>query len=501
MYNVSMRYFVIIFIMFLSFSVASQKNVDLRSEFGPLSDQGNMGFCSAFATADLLSFWLNNNAGFKESKNKDTCLEPNMVSGLGTAISFNNYRRFYVNPYLFEAKKMITEAGSPQKALNQLDTKIKGLENVIESKYDFYDQIISRQKGVKTSPADVATKTYLIQTTEEIYRELWAAQGLKSFIGDFAISGTTMEHETIPFHVPDRICFNKDVAMTKRDPKAEYCDLRLQIRDFFTDLDRLRIDGRDKEFVLGKAKKIFPNVRAKYTNKMIKKLLKEPDNDVLKKLTNKSCKELGSLVKKTYPKPIEFPLKEDKSNIEELFSVIDKRLDAEQPVYIMYFAHFYYPYGEGIDYENLSIWDDSHSSSIVGRYHDFYFNEPVYIIRNTWGANACECLKESFIYTSPELINDTYTEFYANPVVNQKKDFSQVAIQLYESNKDKYKKEAPFDCDKGYFLVRKSVLAPVILKVSYYESTDKLPEKPKKVSPYILSSLAQSQPHNHRRGL
>jgi len=491
----------------------SQSNVDLRGEFGPITDQGNIGFCGAYATADMMSYWLNKKIGFKNTA-KDTRTKENMVSGLGVALVFNNDQRsdrLYQNKSVVkDAKKMVAEAGGDtQKALAQAQKKVETLQQAVYSAIESTTpQTASIEADNRTTTTENATAT--VRTAESTGQSPKGAgmvpeEDASVSIGNSmqkkweefvhacdvlnAISSPPTEAEGIYFHTPNKICFEKDIASPPKQEKAEDpCDASSQVNELFSDLNKLKVDPKNKKTMADSIKSIFPKVKSRYLAKLIKKFSKKPTFDALRRLTDKSCKNITSIMSKDYPLPAPQIVvqEEDRANVGDLFAGIDERLDAGEPVFIIYDAkllYFYSSYGESSDDEspdNISSSGTAHASTIVGRLYDFWWNESSYIIRNTWGAESCECLKKAYVYTSDSLQKNIRDSFYSNPVINQNKDFGTLVVETYEANKEKYDNEVPFKCDKGYYLVRKSILGKYLYTVDYYVPLiGKLPKPPK----------------------
>lgn len=500
-------------------------NVDLRSEYGPLRNQGDMGFCASYSTADMLSFWLKKYAGI------NTTQPGNMVSGLGTALVYNNYRRTLnlstKEDAVKEGKKMMAAAGGDsQKALAEAQKKLDVIkkqldviyeqENKYTKEYGSYtvginpqqelatqqlaaDAAGSPQKKVVVTPQNLTSQKLSELKQEEMkltieYQHVAEASN--------AIAGfSSTEPEGSDLNTPEKICFEKDVASpTIQESSDDPCNSMLQISALFGELDQLKIDPKNKESVTNNIKNIFPKAKATYVKRLMNKFSKKADFDALSRLSDKSCKNISDIMSKNYPKPVSLFKKPEINDQSEsgtvimgpeygmtadgLFKIIDDKLKAGEPVFIGYDAKSLYyptlPTGDQQPSDNpfANLIPQTHASTIVGRLYDNQANEPVYIIRNSWGIDACECLRKANGLTSTLLVNDTKDAYYTNPA-NQNKKLSSIAAELYDANKEKYNNEALFKCDKGYFLAKKSVLEQYLYEIGYYIPVNDLKELPK----------------------
>jgi hypothetical protein len=481
-------------------------NIDLRSEFGPITDQGDIGFCGAYATADMLSFWLNNKTEFKNTI-KDTRTKENMVSGLGVALVYNSDsgRRSDLlsknEDVVKDAKKMIADAGGDsQKALAQAQKKADELQKEIDDATASNKTTILQQfaalanQNQQTVPGPNTPSVALSQITVDKNKSIPTKQDELNHTNDIintlsphSPDSPSTEPEAIPFHTPNKICFEKDIPTpSKQENTDNPCNASSQLRELFGDLNKLKINPNDKAATISSINGIFPKAKKRYLEKLIKKFSKKPDFDILHRLTDKSCKNITAIMSKNYPSPAPPTVARiNHANIDELFTVIDERLKMGEPVYIAYDARLYFSPDDdssSLDAISQSLLH-SHASTIVGRWYDFTSNESLYIIRNVWGAGACECFQKAYVYTLSSLNNDTAAILYSSPVINQNKDYSDLAIRLYGANKEQYDSEVPFRCDKGYFLVKKSVLGKYLQKIDYYTPVEKLPKQQKLPEP------------------
>jgi len=428
-------------------------DVDLRSELGPIRDQGDMGFCVSYATADMLSFWL------KKYADINTVQPKNMVSGLGVAFVLNNEKREGMLYDIKEAKRTI--AGDPQQVLTETQNKIDELN----------------KKLSETPETTVATPE-----KKKMWGKLSEARH-KAFLAKRLLNANEPEGEL--FNIPDKICFEKDIpSPPEQKDNNDPCNNKIQLQELFGGFYNLKIDSQNQKAITKQIQNLFPTIRTKYVKRLIKKFSRNPDFDAIHRLTDQSCKNLNDIMHKNYPSPRTMHLADeviyDKGDIvantmDEVFKVINERLDAGEPIGIGYDAALYY-YPSPTIITNIYI---NHESTIVGRLYDTTSGEYIYIVRNTWGTDACSCLQRSYAMSLPSFRDDIIQDYCSNPVANQSRSYSDTAEKLYNANKEKYTSEIPFSCDKGYFLVKRSVLEQYIGNIDYYVPVEKLP-KPEK---------------------
>ena len=415
-------------------------DIDLRSSFGPIRDSGDMGFCAHHAAADMLSFWLKKYAGI------DTTQPANMVSGLGVALAYNNEAR----AILSDLEKKHT---TPEKALAEAKNDVDVLKGKL------FEATTNKKNTAKLSKE--------LNKAENKYLIIYSLTVLN--VKDGAFNGAEPEGGALT--APEKICFEKDVPSLPASLKAKYvddpCGNNIPLKELFNALKGLKTDPKDKDAVAKDIRSLFPKIREKYIKKQIDKYSKKDNYDVLQRLIDKSCKSLDDILVKNRPVPVE-PIESDKFDpikIAVLFDYIDEKLEAGEPIFISYKVDFYFP----ADSVDKSAQLQSHASTVVGRVYDDQTGEFAYIIRNVWGPDSCECHQKYYILSLASFENDLAVYYYSNPVINQSKPYSDpIFTELYAANKEKYNSKVPFKCDKGYYLVKKSVLGKYLLDVDYY---------------------------------
>ncbi len=478
-----------IFITALAWPLCAE-DVDLRPEFGPMRDQRGLGFCYAYATADLLSYWLNNTMGFKNNPKKDTRKKDNMVSALAYALSFNRIN-------MLEGKRNIKKYRKELKALaSKLDEQQKNLDIAVDKilKSNYEALIINRKllamedKDSETCGFTFSNECYFDQ---EQYDEL-VSKMMEILYGypeyeKAANDYTRSELALVSLEKQERkeeeggdldpeldlksvgICFEREVNSEGgqySDPSWTYKEPLLYYPEDF-------LKESYGVYSTGSAPKntniIFPKVKDRIVKRAYSKYYKKKDDfDPIAKLLKKSCGSKRLLGKKA---PV-IKVSDDLSNI---FDLIDKQLDKKNPVYMGYNALVFV--------SHPSLWGDSfwsHASVIVGRLSDSKDGSKEYIIRNSYGAKACETDHKNYFGLRQEDVEKEILAIFDNiekkcPSNNERSFESCKSSIVSDSNikEEKLEEEAPrpFRCDpQGYYIIKKETLAKAIIDIAWLEN-------------------------------
>lgn len=475
-----------IFITLIALPVSAQ-DVDLRPEFGPIRDQRSLGFCYAYATADLLSYWLNNSMGFKNNPKKDTRKKENMVSALAYALSFNRIN-------LLEGKRNIKKYRKELKALaSKLDEQQNKIDIVVNKILQTnYEALIINRKLLAMEDKDSETCGFTF--SNECYFDQEQYDELVSKMMDILYSYpeyekaandyTRSELALVSLEKQERkeeeggdldpevdlksigICFEREINSeggeyfeTYKDPITYYPE------DFLKESYGAYSTGSAPK----KVDVIFPRVKDRIVKRAYSRYYKKKDDfDPIAKLLKRSCGSKRLLGKKA---PV-IKVSDDLSNI---FDLIDRQLDRKNPVYIGYNALVFV--------SHPSLWGDSfwsHASVIVGRLSDSKDGIKEYIIRNSYGVKACETDHKNYFGLRQEDVEKEILAIFDNIEKkcssNNERSFESCKSNIIsDSNIEEKKLEEeaprPFRCDpQGYYIIKKDILAKAIWDIAWLEN-------------------------------
>lgn len=276
--------------------MCSTQNVD-TSYMGPVRDQDDMGWCYAYATADLISF---------HAKKR--------VSAVDVAILNNNFSKSAIHDrinysrdveLIYNFRSFFTEHGSSPDAL------------IDETREQLYDSV--RKGGITSEAMKVALQK--------------------------------------------GVCLEKDMPSTFTDTGIPLSQ-RLQSAVNF----QAGVDGRHSCLDhLGMAASIFTNLNREQIEDVARRT--SPDF-MLFELRQKNCKEKVFL-------PDKKPLRLNRQNDEQMFSIIDDQLNKKQPVVATYQVNMLQKGRSGV-----------HISGIVGRRFNDKTGRCEYRVRNSWGPHT-----------------------------------------------------------------------------------------------------------------
>ena len=374
-------------------SLNNKADVDLRSEFSEvIRDQGDIGFCYAHSTADMLSFWLNTRLGFKEG-DRDTRIEKNMVSGLGVAIMNNTNKRLDLIDDIHEAD-FFENKNNTKTELNAINPKLA--EQLQQELSDYYNGRSAKMK----------------------------------------------EPEGGYLFLPENICFESEI------PSSKYTK---PIKTVFQEL----YTSKNVETVMADLESIFPDVTGDQLKEEFDDVDSEDALQLLSTYPSTNCKKTSDLLKDNMPRLA--------STKNDLFQVIDSVLDEQKPVFIIYDSKIYRYSTSKLAGMQIR---GSHTSTIVGRLYRPDYDEPLYIVRNTWGNKSCLKNYKKFIMNTREF-KMRWLEVF-DPVRDQS-NAKYLKEKLYDKEQNNYKTIVPYECDDlGYYLVKKSHLQKGLFSVSYF---------------------------------
>jgi hypothetical protein len=463
---------------------AGDSDIDLRSEFGSIRDQGQMGFCNSYAAVDLLSYWLNNSAGFKNTK-KDTRIKENMVSALAYALLYhikqNNPKTEKYNLAMLHKKVKQASNKVDKITENIYKTNLKAIEiqkeieqsSTESENSNLYDQL----QNILKSNKEYETATTEYEKTMSDLMEISIPE-----IPFFYEDQETGNFATIEDLSDMTICFEKEVSSIglvsiKKDSEIVSYSNSDIIYSLQMTCAKNAINFRDKNKEDNKAfiqeiKILFPNIKTR----------------VIKKIMDQSQKS-------TYQKPISFFLKKNcdlnrklgkRAPVIKHYSVnqgikvlnwIDIALENKKPVPVFI---IYNPDVFSLRWQSL-FNDAVHASVVVGKLKNPDTKKTEYIIRNSWGESACKSEYESYygltIGQEQELeqeLIDIIAQKCKCDDPDKEKCFKKYADENAEKAKElALKAPRSYRCENGYYIIEKDALEQVISDVAWLEDPDK----------------------------
>ena len=420
-----------------------------------MRDQGALGFCYAYSSADLLSYWLNQH-GFRNTDN-DTICEENMVSAVGLAVSGNKEKRDAL------IKKFNDYLATP-KASPELRDKIISANNEL-------DHLDEQGAQIWQDVINGVSKDHkVLRLRKRILKDL-AGKDLEGFIFSVSFDKTplTKLHDELYDLVENSpemkniVEINRKIAENlqgyyKELGGAMLYDVKVQLQEpeggeTIDTLDMALANGFCFERDLSSNqlnRALFDNYYSPLQSAASKVL-----NDPIQDLYNKSCKPYV-IPENIRPSVASFLYKD--------FSGIDEQLNKRVPVEISYDADVFY-YGGML----TPFWKQAgHSSLIVGK-----LDTGEYIIRNSWGSGTCEEILAGY----KSLTEEQVLELAATDSDVGKTCFGlhKIESKCIEMLKERYselasKSEKPYRCDEyGYYIVKPEHLGKYIHDFTYLE--------------------------------
>ncbi len=484
--------------------IKNEKNIDLRYKFGPIMDQGTMGFCYAFSFADLISYHLG------QTKLIDTTKKENMVSALGLAMLYNNeergmnFRTYELYKSMLKNPKLERELEQKKKKLKNLQIKYEEIVHKAEEKdLEFidlkkqekelcvnnhynYDCIGVREKMYARKEIILEQiKQQIDPITKEINqlsRDIAALESIKEFknkeLKEQEGGWPTALYNVI---LENGFCLEKQISSDRyANIEADF-----EIKTFPTNIAGL--NSLDHNVYSSKNSNIFEDVNAakerkttqkelnkttervsatfnlpeKKIKRIIRKSKRKPSFDAIETLYNSACTphklDDFSLSGKWSDK---FNLQETPGKIgennKELLDIINSELNKNNPVYISYNTRLFL-------YPNPNYFEEqinSHASLIVGRKYNYANQRYEYIVRNTWGPKSCDRAYEAF----DPLVAKDYDDCRNTNTIEGSVDFDKMMSCLEDK---KSKAIRPFSCDLGYYMVEQESLARSLNYIFY----------------------------------
>jgi len=471
-------------------SLFAQDNIDLRPEFGPIRDQGQMGLCGSYAAADMLSYWLNNSPNFSfKNTGLDTRTKENMVSGLGYAFAYAAMQNSSaLSPKKHNFKRILKQVEDSSKKVNKIwkehhdaNTAVKAIE----------DEIALKEKAGNTSTDEIWKLKQKIADllqpeldSDEQYKKALVEQG--NAIGRLSevqfspLLAKADEGGDLFYDLSGvGICFEKEISsdssLTEED-KAEVgsdldvIDIRLVISPLCVESAQGKgaLDENRKKLLQKSIKTVFPNLKKRTVDKAVFRSSKFYFKDPVPYLIKKACRFNRVLGDKA-------PVVKCENDVGTgLIKFIDTQLENKRPVYIAYNSSvFRTPTKSNFSEEGL------HASVVVGRLKTDA-KKMEYIVRNSYGQNGCTGEYKSYYQNLTEeqeknLQKEFQEKLDKNCPCTQSSEYEETCVQKYvneyyeERDILRHKVDRPYRCENGYYIIGKEAFEPVLVSVSWLE--------------------------------
>ena len=407
------------------------QNVDLRSQLGPIRDQDSVGWCFAFSTADLVTHWMSLHKEELGMGDIDFTQKDNMVSAAAVALTYNSYSRpgfSRLDLYRDQLRReeLNIEIGRNEVELSQrvrqlysgderltrlqgeLDQLLEEMARSTEHGRSMRDRRLHLESELNELGGPLLARDSVVQ---ELKATLAGLQEELSKLSAYAEPNGGLLSKALRSVLENGIFFERDIHSDDyehfsldgviemiyqyplRELPCEGCNEAEAISQLFALANLEQIDAILQEGFVG----VDP----------VKELL-----------------EISS--DRFYFSPTVRPrlMREEhrsESRSDGSFAWADQILESGNIVEVSYDASClkFVPNDR----------NSSHSSSLVGKRYNCELGEPEYILRNSWGEQACQ------------------------------RDYQyQLGSRLKSMSLEEAIADLPFTCDEGYYIIRKSVL-------------------------------------------
>lgn len=460
---------------------------DMRSEFGPLRDQKDSGWCYANATADLLQYHLRNNNFIPKTslgKISDLISAPQYAIEHSRLSSKNLYGeanaplQSYFNSEKLPKQELIeklnkiaahtTLDGEDYKIREGLLTELKksvGLKddrndfcsNSKQSKNCYYlteqellqDLKKCRKSDCKTlNELDTQLKKISMKSSEMFHKYIDKLQELISALdeqkkyGGFP-NGGDLNEAVLQSMIRQGVCLEKDLPQNSND-NADENSFRLKYL-----IEQLAYSVRDNNNL---------ELRDCYARQLLPFVVDKNISDILNKLSSSLIDLDEILIKNCQKNKIKMnhePIEVKVRDLEISISSIDNSLQSYKPIFMVYDPQrAYYVSSNG------NPFTPSHASLLVGKVkctRDNGQSEDYYVLRNSFGKNLCQEKKEEQVLyykkTNSYFLDKCIANLKNRPMTAKQKEIFCVETSLIGTD------EAINLCDKnGYQLITKSRL-------------------------------------------
>lgn len=478
------------------------KEIDLRSEMGPVRNQGGLGWCYGFAAADLMTHYLYKKGAISKVD------QDNMVSALSVSADNNREYLKHYNPekelvnnkYVAEKKAMAEEEKKKWEATkkNFLE-KIDVAKNIIVKLNPFkenrpvspsvsvstptptpipQEKKLSVPKQMKTSDFiswdDVDShrdyaKRFVIprEDRKKIWEEAKKTGSFTKALERYYDSLKEMKAAELAKNGVSTFANGGYVSLAIESAKNSFCtesevrsgDIGIERFDLKSMLDSIYDLGGKKEniscSVLNNIHNIFPKLKLE---EIFSVLEEEDRNNAYEILVQKSCKRKLSLNSdepqiEGWTLPLGYADNESiaaEAQI-ELLKRLDHVLDTGTPVSITYFSRF-------LNTVN-GPKEGQHASSIVGKRINPKTCKEEYILRNSYG-QGCALYRK---------INPDYVKCIAEANKVTKEKLKNKMKSICDQNNTPTYINPRVSCEDGtgYLFVEKDELAKNIFGMTY----------------------------------
>jgi hypothetical protein len=403
---------------------AGFQNKDLRNLFGPIRDQGQYGWCNAYAAADIAQAVMERDTG-------KSVAALDKISPLGLGIDGNSpSRNEQYEKYFKQLKSYQKIDSSEEKAALEKSTSDKsdlsepnGAVNGTSLQW-ILDHGACTEKEVRSS--------YLMNG------DVYDSSGLpeKPLHADFYKFSESLE------------------SYTKDRNSASLCD----------------------------AAKIGSQVFNKNMDEVAQVISASAKNEVapLTGLINSFCKPKPILSKDQYR--VQTTLVGVPKTADEIIKEVDSQLDKDNPISLGFDSNFI-----SGGPEVMKGQDGGHVAVIVGKTWNCETNKPEYIVRSSSGSASCDSDKDSYQtvpFNDPRSValdnkSEACSDACGDCTMSDEKEKKSCADR-YKACRDKCSNEnqvafrklngpAPFRCENGYFIIPADEIKKSMHSISYFE--------------------------------
>jgi hypothetical protein len=407
------------------------KTQDISEEFGPVRDQDSLGWCYAFAAADLLSHYIRKEGGeilkSKDDRKMDVTAPENRVSPTAMSIQYNKK---------YKDRDLYTK-------------KTKGQDYHEYEDEEFLGEGGKMHWALKHSMRKFCTEAEMPSGDFEYVPTSGCTEKESGDCQLYGLLATVFQHDE------------------GKEGDEAWCSAVKAAQEIYGDMP---IDDIWKVFK--------GSHRTKVLNRLRKKRCK---HKVRKRFRPKIVEDHVNQGKKGKDGLYTLSPKNDK-----LFNMIDKQLDKQLPIGISFYSGFL---------KGKNEHEGSHAVVVVGKKYNPKTCEVEYKLRNSWGATGCGSIKTEDeiednsgmrVSCETEVQGDISMEMFSPfsdgeleklrklgkkwSKLERKKRNSKIATYCSKKYPDEVTKEAMVEaCSNGYITVTRSQLAPHLFGATYLE--------------------------------
>lgn len=442
----------------------SAKNIDLSSQMGPIRDQGSTGWCYAYGLADQLSYLLK----IKNAPGFDV-VGDNRVSPAGIALDWSfPYRREAYTTFASKLKETTSLNAQKGKLLDQVlnySLQNKVIENFcIEAKNSL--------SGIDENSSEAQKKIAYAKLTEchRLVNNECAKSSVCSVflnkLNKLSSDNTSSSMQKINFQdgahpynpLKDLLrlgVFKESEIRTDQSQNTLSHDIGNLYSHVITSN---YLQNPDNPTAINNAEYAVKSIFPKFTGNILSVIQNYEVFDPYKQFMFSATRTpIADFISNTTVADLEIATK-DHDPLEK----VDRALEAHLPVGITYDANFFFYGPNFIKSFNPKLEPASHYSIIIGKRFNCKTGETEYILRNSWGPNACEEKRSS--YQSLPLNNADQDHLDVSLVncaescrITKSQNCENTCLKNY-SEKNIALNKPDFLCENGNFIIKKNTL-------------------------------------------